>query len=222
MGNSFTVYKHTTPSNKVYIGITSQKETHRWGRDGHGYYTQAFGNAVRKYGWDNIQHEIICTGISREEAVAIERRLIAEYHADNSDSGYNCTSGGFLCEFNEETKEKISKALTGRRLSEEHRKNISKGSKGHLVSEETRKKIGEKHRGKRCDEELRKRLRDAHEWQAKRVAKYSLTGELIEVFNSVGDAAKATGCSKYLIRRVCQGKRKTTCGYMWTFIEGGD
>ena len=222
MGNSFTVYKHTTPSNKVYIGITSQKETHRWGRDGHGYYNQAFGNAVRKYGWDNIQHEIVCTGLSKEEAVTTEKKLIAEYHSDDRNFGYNCTSGGFLCEFNEETKEKISKALTGRKLSEEHRANIAKCRTGWEFSEETRKRMSENRKGIYPNDETRKRIREAHQWQAKRVAKISTDGSILEVFNSVGDAAKATGCSKYLIRRVCQGKRKTTCGYMWAFIEGGD
>lgn len=32
----YTVYKHTTPSGKVYIGITKQKPWQRW-NNGNGY-----------------------------------------------------------------------------------------------------------------------------------------------------------------------------------------
>lgn len=34
--NNYCVYKHTSPSGKVYIGITNQKPTRRW-REGEGY-----------------------------------------------------------------------------------------------------------------------------------------------------------------------------------------
>lgn len=34
--NEYYVYKHTTPNNKVYIGITKQNPNRRW-RNGHGY-----------------------------------------------------------------------------------------------------------------------------------------------------------------------------------------
>lgn len=37
MNNCYTVYKHISPSNKVYIGITSRKPELRW-RKGNGYY----------------------------------------------------------------------------------------------------------------------------------------------------------------------------------------
>lgn len=33
----YKVYKHTTPSKKVYIGITNQKPERRWGKNGRGY-----------------------------------------------------------------------------------------------------------------------------------------------------------------------------------------
>ena len=50
----YTVYKHITPSGKVYIGITSIKPDKRWNR-GKGYKDNIyFSNAINKYGWDNI------------------------------------------------------------------------------------------------------------------------------------------------------------------------
>lgn len=62
------VYVHTAPSHKVYVGITSQNPIKRW-NNGLGYNRQIyFYRAILKYGWDNIKHEIIVSGISGEEA----------------------------------------------------------------------------------------------------------------------------------------------------------
>ena len=47
--NCWTVYCHTTPSGKRYIGITSQKTEDRW-RNGNGYKNTPFGKAIEKYG----------------------------------------------------------------------------------------------------------------------------------------------------------------------------
>ena len=55
---SYSVYKHTFPNGKVYIGITSQKPEDRWSK-GKGYQRQPLiYNAINKYGWDNIVHKI--------------------------------------------------------------------------------------------------------------------------------------------------------------------
>ena len=44
----YVVYMHKTPSNKVYIGITSQKPEKRW-NEGLSY-NKYFTNAIIKYG----------------------------------------------------------------------------------------------------------------------------------------------------------------------------
>ena len=55
----YVVYKHTSPSGKVYIGITGQDIHRRWRNNGEGYRGQLFYNAIKKYGWENISHEIL-------------------------------------------------------------------------------------------------------------------------------------------------------------------
>lgn len=51
---------HISPSNKRYIGITSQKPEIRWA-NGKGYsYNKHFYRAIQKYGWDNFEHRILC------------------------------------------------------------------------------------------------------------------------------------------------------------------
>lgn len=76
--NDWTVYKHTLPDGKVYIGITSLSPTERWD-NGLGYKDQhRFFKHIVKYGWDNIKHEIIVNGISEQTARLLEKELIVE------------------------------------------------------------------------------------------------------------------------------------------------
>lgn len=92
----WTVYKHTTPSGKVYIGITSKPPKERW-NSGHGYKkSKAFWNAIVKYGWRNINHEILYENLSKKDAEQLERELIEKYNSRNPEYGYNIALGGFV------------------------------------------------------------------------------------------------------------------------------
>lgn len=90
----YLVYKHTSPSNKVYIGITSKTAEERWSC-GYGYRkNDHFNKAIQKYGWKNIKHEILYENLSREEAEQKEKELIAFYNSNNRNYGYNNDNGG--------------------------------------------------------------------------------------------------------------------------------
>lgn len=88
MENNYTVYKHTTPDSKVYIGITGNDVEVRWG-NGFGYQAQDFFKAIVKHGWDNIKHEILATQLTKKEAEQMERDLIKEYKSTNRLYGWN-------------------------------------------------------------------------------------------------------------------------------------
>jgi len=89
----YTVYKHTSPTNKVYIGITKNKKARNRWKYGHGYKHNAyFYNAIKKYGWNNIKHEILATNLTLEEASIMEKELIALYK--NKGVCYNIAEGG--------------------------------------------------------------------------------------------------------------------------------
>ena len=109
---TYTVYKHTSPSGKVYIGITGRTPEERW-NNGHGYsHCTCFYYAIKKYRWDNIQHEIISTGLTKEQAEQMEIDLIAKYRSNQREFGYNILSGGDVSSgHTEETKNKISSTL---------------------------------------------------------------------------------------------------------------
>ena len=93
MGKTYKVYKHTCPNGKSYIGITGMDEKLRWNY-GNGYTTQLFGKAVKKYGWENIRHEILEVCDTLEEANTSEMKYIALYETTNPAKGYNCDKGG--------------------------------------------------------------------------------------------------------------------------------
>lgn len=111
MERNYKVYKHTSPSNKVYIGITSQEVNRRW-LNGKGYsHNLHFTNAINKYGWDNFKHEILFDNFTKEEAELMEQFQIALYDSTNRDKGYNISLGGNAVSV--ETREKLSKSSSG-------------------------------------------------------------------------------------------------------------
>ena len=127
--NNYTVYKHTFPNGKVYIGITMMDPVKRW-NGGSGYRKQPkIYNAILYYGWRNIKHDILYTGLSKAEAEATEIRLIAQYNSTKN--GYNVDHGGNTTgTHSEETKQKISTANKGKNL-------------GKTVPEENKKRLSE-------------------------------------------------------------------------------
>lgn len=91
---TWSVYIHITPSDKYYVGITSQSPDRRW-RNGDGYKNSTyFYNAILKYGWDNIDHIILFENLSEKEVKQYEKDLISFFQTNNRQFGYNCTVGG--------------------------------------------------------------------------------------------------------------------------------
>ena len=91
MEREYSVYCHTFPNGKKYIGISSDCEN-RW-RNGKGYETQPkMDRAIQKYGWENIRHDIVLDVLSKEQANKLEKYLIAELNTIQN--GYNVTIGG--------------------------------------------------------------------------------------------------------------------------------
>ena len=70
-----------------------------------------FWQAIQKHGWDNIKHEILFEGLTKDEADRIEIEQIAFYKKKHC--SYNLASGagglGICTKLSEETKLKISK-----------------------------------------------------------------------------------------------------------------
>lgn len=235
---AWTVYKHTAPNGKVYIGITSQPCDKRW-RSGKGYkHNQHFSSAIKEFGWGNIKHEILYENIAQEEAQRIEIELISKYKSDNREFGYNVERGGLLHDTtSNETKQKLSDINKGKfagekhpnygkRLTAEQKKIISEKTRTAManLTEEKRKRMvenGKRNKGKRKPSyslEHKRNLSLAKMGQgAISVTRIDMgTGEKI-VYLSAKEAQDKTGISRAHIASVCKGHRKTAGGYLWEY-----
>ena len=190
--NNYIVYKHTNKINgKVYIGITCQRIHDRW-KGGHGYRSQYFSRAIKKYGWDGFVHEIVAENLSKEDACELERILIKSYRSTETEYGYNQALGGdgggmYNKHHSESAKKKISKARKENGFTEDHKRHISEskqGAKHHL---------------------------------AKKVYQYTKDGEFIREWDYMSLAAKELNINKANIGEVCHGNRKTAGGYVWKY-----
>ena len=219
----YTVYRHKNKINgKIYIGITMQEPEKRWGIDGCNYKSSPhFYAAIQKYGWDNFEHEILFTNLTKEEACLKEQELIKKYDSMDRDFGYNSTSGGESFVMNEETKQKISQSMLGNKnglghpCSEEKKKKISESQKGRKFTEEHKQKLSEaaKNRHTPCSEQAKENIRKASH------KKPIYCQELNTVYESVQECARQLNLYPSTIVKVCKGKLKTTGGYHLSYYN---
>lgn len=230
--NNYIVYKHTTPSGKVYIGITCMSPEKRW-KNGKGYeLCTAFNRAIQKYGWSNIKHEILLSGLNKEEACSEEQRLIRLYDSINPENGYNLTSGGEHYEPNEEWRKRLSES--NKRYYQEHpeartwiterQRGVPHSKASNLKRSETMKQYfidhpeqreqrGRSFRGKKRGAEFSKAL-------GERKSKSIICVETGEKYKSVKEASEALGIGPTAISNMLHGRAKTCKGYTFAFYGG--
>jgi hypothetical protein len=92
----YLIYKATSPSGKVYIGMTKKtiderRKEHEWHTNSNS--NKIFHRAMHKYGC-NFIWETLETGLSKVEAELKEIEYIAKFHATSRNFGYNQAKGG--------------------------------------------------------------------------------------------------------------------------------
>ena len=165
--SSWIVYRHTCPSGNVYIGITTKSPEKRYGKDGNGYKNcPVFKRAIKKYGWNNIKHEVLFSNLSEEKAKELEINLIRHYKGLGI--SYNVTDGGdgALGRIPSETTRALMRARKiNKPLPEEHRQKIVKAMqkwKGVPRSEETKLKLHLANKGKKPSPQTLEALKKYH------------------------------------------------------------
>lgn len=221
MSKSYTVYVHTTPSGKRYVGITNRPLSYRW-RHGEGYATQVFYRAIQKYGWDNISHEVIATGLSKDDACKEEKELIFLLDTTNPEHGYNMTDGGENYVMAEAVKQKIASKLLGNTNSkgvvftEERKKNISEALKGKKQAPEVIQRIAQKRREAYAALSEDEKIAYAHKFGGRPILQYTKSGEFVKRYESPFLAKREFGQS---IMACLSGRTNSAYGFIWKYED---
>jgi hypothetical protein len=232
------VYVHKNPITKniFYVGIGSREDRSTFFRN----RNKRWQSYVSKYGTPIV--EIIARCETIEQACEIEIRMIQELGRRGIDFDGSlvnlCSGGRYRNGFvhSAESKEKISAAGIGRKVSDSHRmrmitanpaksesarRKISASKTGRVVSEETRRKLSENSSARRPDVAMKissalKGRRGALNGNSISVHQMS-GGKIVDTFESIMLAADSTNSDFRLISAVCKGKRKKHNGYEWRY-----
>ena len=211
------IYKITNPKNKIYIGQSVNIKV-RWKnhcnlkklKDQTKLY-----NSILKYGIENHKFEVV-QYCSFDELNNLER-----YYQEL----YNCIENGLNCKltdtnfkkgiFSEETKLKISKSLTGKKLSEEHKLSLSKAQTGlkrspESISKSIASRIGRK------DNEQTKKLKSFNQSGGRNsFAKITLNTETGIFYETAKEAAESIGFSYNKFNHYINGRTKIKLPFIY-------
>lgn len=181
------VYSAKFPNGKLYIGMTTigfhkRKSEHKCCYKNENCQVFVY-LAMRKYGWENIEWNVLFESVEENELEHVECWYIKEFNTQDRNFGYNLKEGGSHGKHSKETKEKISKSqkeywkththpTLGRKHTEEAKKQISEALKGKYVgefssfygkthTEETKKKLSESNKGRKRSEDTIKKMSEA-------------------------------------------------------------
>lgn len=181
----WTIYCHThIASERRYIGLTKMSMMKRWNRHTYDALKRSrskshFHNAIRKYGKDAFDHEVLQICDSLEEANVAEIQWIEFHDTRNPVRGFNIMKGGSPTQHRApknpwdrpeyrakctgrvlslKQRAAISSRMTGQEKSSDVKKKISASLRGRTLSDETKKKISESGKGKILDLETRSKI----------------------------------------------------------------
>ena len=213
------IYKITSPTNRVYIGqsvdILHRFKTYKRMYSKNQHQTKLHRSFL-KHGVINHKFEIL--EICEYDELNVKERYYQDFY-DVLNGGLNCNltkTNDKSGKVSSETKAKMSIASTGnqhwkgRKHTEETKEKIRLSKLGTKFSDEVNKKKGRKgkiHTGKVYSSK--------NHVSSKTIHQYTLNGEFIKEWYSLGDIKKDLGFNVYNISSCCNGKLKTSNKFIW-------
>lgn len=200
------IYKVTNNINgNVYVGQTKKTIHKRWcehlnNREKHDF---AFYRALRKYPEEVFEVEKL-EEVPNE--MLDDREMYWIKHYDSYDNGYNSTLGG-----------------SGGKITDSDaiRADWKKGYSVLEIAERNDCCAGTVTSVLHQDEsytELESRKR-AQRSRQRKVAMYDLEGRPVQIYDSIGDAAKDKGCRRNDISQACRRSHSAIGGCQWRYLE---
>lgn len=222
----WTVYLHTNKINgKYYVGITSKSVNERW-QNGYGYCGQVFYRVIKKYGWNNFDHEIIAEHLTREEASAMEQVLILKLNS--MENGYNMSPGGINQPPIIETRSVYQFDIHGNLVNEyssiaEASAKLGIPSPNIICSCTGKVNRAGKYIWKYKDEipdieEFKKSIDISIYDNLEPIYQFDMNQNFIKEYSSATEANRIN--PKWYSNSIldsCRGKYKYSCGYIWRF-----
>ena len=211
---NFYVYLHIKESDGTvfYVGKGTK---FRWSR----VYdrTQHWKNTAIKHG---VICKIVAHDLSAEEALVLEKKLIASYGRQDQKTGclVNLTDGGdgvVNYVWTEEHRKKISEAGMGKRHTPETKEKIRQANVGRTFSAQTLKLMSDARKGTPWTEAQRKASESRIDPRSRSVI--CLNSAVI--YSNVADVAKALNLDNSGVSKVCYGKRKQYNGFRFKFLD---
>lgn len=223
------IYKYTSPSGKVYIGQTrnEQSRRQRWFNEELPYAGPKINAARKKYGATNFRYNVIFEIKTEDEYILMttlnnkEKEYIQIY--DSITNGYNLSEGGITVVLTEDQKQRAGDShkkpillydiygnfVREYKSSEEAARDlhISSGNISNVLKGRI-KQINDYIFLPKVSDDYPKLIDTSNRktYNRKRIGKYSLNGELLEVYRSIAQAAKLNSIDRNWLAQFVKGK----------------
>ena len=225
MSSHYTYMVTNNINGKVYVG------SHSW--DGEGLDPNYYGSgtaikrAVKKYGKENFQVEVLYYYDTVEECRKDEERILTEYNVRDCPHSYNLKNSAIGMTSEDVRGE--NNPNYGKHFSEEHRQKMSKARKGRRgkdapnygkhLSKETKKKLSESLKGRKFSEEHRQKIAQSMNYRKIPIVAIQKDTGKIRVFESQKECARQLNLDPRHISHCLKGRHKTHKGYTFKYIE---
>ena len=223
--NNGVVYQYrNTKDGKVYVGSTNnpvrrhQQHIRELRKGIHG--NPRLQNAWNFHGESCFERSVLeeVPEPTREKLLAREQHYLDSLTHETS---YNLAWVAGSClgvKRSQETKQKLREANLGKVLSKEHKQSIAATKTGLKQTLEHTQNISTALTGVPFTKEHKKKLAEAQK-NKKSVLKLSLEREVVAVFPSIREAARATGIVPSGIRTAINNPSRTAAEHYWTLLN---
>lgn len=202
----YSVYVHINKTNnKKYVGLASVDPEKRWNK-GSGYRNNIhFYSAIKKYGWDGFEHDVIASHLTKQEAENFEKLLIKQLESYKSEFGYNHDMGGNAADkISEQTRRKLSESHMGQKPTEYQKQRTSEVLFERWSNKEARNKLSSLMKEKWRDEDFRIRVFAGRKNVRYDTRNVSVVCDGIE-YRNVKDFAKSNELNRYTVNNWLNG-----------------